>query len=812
MSRFFHHFTLIAAVIACVTAVLASCRSGKEAESSAVEQPAPGTGAPVAPDDLVDEASAKWIGSVEMDDTLGGALVLPARYLRKEITLDRKVKSAKLYICGLGLYDVWINGELISSGQVLSPTVSDYTKRSYYNVFDVTSALNKRAPKYAEKGKKAIAVVLGSGRYHMLKGWMTDYGLPRLWLRLDINPGMDNARTIVSDETWKVSVEGPVRADNEYDGETYDARMELDGWTEAGYDDGTWTDALVMDAPGGKLVPQPNPNIAVQDRLTPVSVMKSGDSRYVLDMGQNMVGWLRVKASGIAAGDTLTLRFSETLNPDTTLYVANLRTAKQTDHYVSKGVQAFTWHPEFVYHGFRYVEVTGLAEEPKPEDFEGQVFYDKMDVTGTFECSDPVVNQVYKNAFWGIRGNYRGMPTDCPQRDERMGWFGDRNMGCYGESYVFDNHALYSKWLTDIEDTQLENGSLPDVAPPFWRIYSDNMTWSGALISVADMLYRRFGDAEPVKVHYAAMKKWLDYMREKYCVDGIMTKDRYGDWCMPPESPELIHSKDPARITDGAVLSTAFYYYYLRKMEEFAQIAGRQEDIPVFKAQAEESLKAFNEKYFHADEGFYANNTVTANLLPLYFGMVPEESCQAVFDNIVKKTEVDCGGHVSCGVIGIMFLMRTLTDYGRGDLALKIAASDTYPSWGYMAKSGATTIWELWNGNTADPSMNSGNHVMLLGDLLIWEYEYLGGIRAAEPGYKSIELRPFPIKGLDYVNCSYASAAGRIVSNWTLKDGRFSWHVEVPSGTVATAFIPAAGGARTEKALQPGSYDFTAEL
>ena len=351
-----------------------------------------------------------------------------------------------------------------------------------------------------------------------------------------------------------------------------------------------------------KLEPQPNPNIAVQDRLTPVSVMKSGDGRYVLDMGQNMVGWLRVKASGIATGDTLTLRFSETLNPDTTLYVANLRTAKQTDHYVSKGVQAFTWHPEFVYHGFRYVEVTGLAEEPKPEDFEGQVFYDKMDVTGTFECSDPVVNQVYKNAFWGIRGNYRGMPTDCPQRDERMGWFGDRNMGCYGESYVFDNHALYSKWLTDIEDTQLENGSLPDVAPPFWKIYSDNMTWSGALISVADMLYRRFGDAEPVKVHYAAMKKWLDYMREKYCVDGIMTKDRYGDWCMPPESPELIHSKDPARITDGAVLSTAFYYYYLRKMEEFAQIAGRQEDIPVFKAQAEESLKAAEEARAAAEQ------------------------------------------------------------------------------------------------------------------------------------------------------------------------------------------------------------------
>ena len=752
----------------------------------------------------VSEYDGKWIGCTYDGDVLEGNTRLPARYLRKEVKLSGKIKTATLYICGLGLYDAWINGKWITSDQVLSPTVSEYEKRVYCNKFDVASAL--------KKGDNALAVSLGNGRYYPVRNpGMHGFDIPKLWLLLEITFNDGKSVRVASDESWKITCEGPIRSNNEFDGETYDARMELGDWTRPGYDDSSWDNASVLKAPGGKLCLQPNPNIAVQDVLKPVSVSKVG-SVWILDMGQNMVGRLQFKARGLEEGDTVTLRFAEALKNDGNIYLDNLRSAKVTDTYVADGEGKVCWHPEYVYHGFRYVEVKGLRKAPRLSDFEGQVMYDKMAVTGHFETSDEVINQVYHNAFWGIRGNYRGMPTDCPQRDERLGWMGDHTMGCYGESWIFDNHALYSKWLTDIQDAQNAEGSLPDIAPRFWTVYSDNLTWPGVFVTATDMLYQRFGDLQAVADHYDAMKKWLSYMKSKYLVDGVMTKDTYGDWCMPPESLELIHSKDKSRITAGPVISTPFYYFLLQKMIRFAAVSGHSEDVGIFKAEAALVKDAYNRQYFNPGTCSYDNGTVTADLLPLYFGMVPEGKESGVFSNIVRKTEVDCGGHVSCGVIGIMVLMRTLTEYGRPDLALKIASSDTYPSWGYMAKNGATTIWELWNGNTADPAMNSRNHVMLLGDLVVWFYEYLGGIRPLEPGFKSIELKPYPIPGLDWVKCSYDSSYGKIVSDWKTADGVFDWEVEVPEGTSAKAYLPGKDGSRELQELAPGKYHFSRRL
>ena len=460
-------------------------------------------------------AQGQWIGCSSEYDVLEGYTVAPARYVRKTVKLDGRIKEATMRICGLGLYEAWINGKFITADQVMSPTVSDYNKRCYYNTFDVTSALRK--------GRNAIAVVLGNGRFFSMRRPapgidippITHYGSPMLWLEIDVVYADGRTEQIVSDTSWKITDEGPVRANNEFDGETYDARKAF-AWTKRCFNDKKWRFAERVTAPAGGLQPQPNPNIAIQDRLVPVSITKV-DDYYVLDMGQNMVGWLQVTAKGIAKGDSLVMRFAETLNDDGSLYMANLRGAKVTDVYVSKSKRRFTWHPQFVYHGFRYVEIKGLKNAPKVSDFEGQVFYDKMAVTGSFETSDAVINQVYKNAFWGIRGNYRGMPTDCPQRDERMGWFGDRATGCFGESYIFDNRALYTKWLTDIEDSQLENGHLPDVAPRFWNMDSDNMTWPAVYLMVADMLRERFGDVQPIIDHYDSMKKWM----EKYDALGI---------------------------------------------------------------------------------------------------------------------------------------------------------------------------------------------------------------------------------------------------------------------------------------------------
>ncbi len=417
-----------------------------------------------------------------------------------------------------------------------------------------------------------------------------------------------------------------------------------------------------------------------------------------------------------------------------------------------------------------------------------------MPFTGTFETSNEIINAVYRNATWGIRGNYRSMPTDCPQRDERMGWTGDRTTGCYGESYIFDNHRLYAKWLQDLEDSQFENGSLPDVAPAYWRNYTDNMTWPGAFITVADMIWRRFGDFRPIEQHYDAMKRWLLHMKKYYLKDGILIRDTYGDWCVPPESPELIHSQDTNRISWPACLSTPYYVEYCGIMGGFATNLHREDDVKYFKNEINTVTKAYNARYFDSVAGCYANYTVTANILPLAFWMVGPNYEHSVLEHIVEKTEKDFVGHVSTGVVGIQHLMRTLTDYGRGDLALRMATDTTYPSWGYMVKNGATTIWELWNGDTGDPAMNSGNHVMLLGDLIIWYYEYLGGIRPLAPGYSKIMLKPYPIKGLDYVNCSYQSVSGLIKSKWKRNGNGFEWEILIPANTTAEVWLPTAEG------------------
>ncbi len=766
-----------------------------------------------------DDWQAKWIGYEFEDDVLVGKTRLAARYLRKEFALKNDIKEARLYISGMGVYSAYLNGSEVAPDELLKPTLSWYSKRVYFNTYDVTEVLNS--------GDNAVGIILEGGRYTSIRyneanpNWdgtdhVFGFGTPRLFLQLEVTYKDGQKETIVSDETWKITNRGPIRTANEWDGETYDENFDLGDWNTAGYDDNEWLQAELVEAPEGQLTAQPNPNIKVMEKLKPVSLFQKGDKWY-LDMGQNIVGFINMNVRGQQPGDIITLRFAELLTPDSLLYTANLRSSENTDHYIC-GVQTLRatslpifWHPMFVYHGFRYVEISGLRETPNLDDFEGWVIYDEMPVTGSFETSNEIINAVYHNAYWGIRGNYRSMPTDCPQRDERMGWTGDRTTGNYGESYIFNNHQLYAKWLTDGDDSQWDNGSLANVIPPYWRGYTDNMTWPGAMVTVTDMLYTRFGDVEPIRQHYAAWKKWILHMKNDYMRAGLMPRDTYGDWCMPPESLELIHSNDATRITDATVISTPFYCYLCGKMTKFAEILGFDEDVTFFQQEITTSTIAFNDKYFNRVTGVYANNTVTANILPLWFGMVPKSLEDKVMNSIVDKTENECGGHVSTGVIGIQQLMRCLTEYGRGDLALKIASNDTYPSWGYMYRNGATTIWELWNGNTADPAMNSGNHVMLLGDLILWEYEYLGGIRALEPGYRKIQLKPYPIEGLDFVNCTYNSVSGRIESHWKRDGNRFEWDIVIPANTMAEVCLPTSNSYET-RTYGSGKYHLSSEL
>ena len=712
---------------------------------------------------------------------------LSARYFRKEFQSIKKIKYATASIIGLGLYELYINGKKVGN-DVLAPGATDYTKNVKYNTFDVTS--------YIQEGKNAVGAILGNGRFFAMRQHTKPYkiktfGFPKMLLNINIVYTDGTTTNIDTDDSWKGTADGPIRTNNEYDGEEYDATKEWANWNKAGFDDSKWLKAEFVQEPTGTIEAQMNENMKVMNTLKPVSISKRPDGRYILDMGQNMVGWLQIKAKGIK-GKQIKLRFAESLQENGELFTANLRDAKCTDLYTLKGGgDQETWEPTFTYRGFRYVELSGYTYAPNVNDFTGKMVYDNMQTVGTFETSNALTNQLFKNAWWGIAGNYKGIPIDCPQRNERQPWLGDRGAVAHGENFLFDNGKFYAKWLSDIRNAQKVDGAIPDVAPAFWRYYSDNMSWPGTIVLITEMLYKQTGDVNAVRDNYPAMKKWLTYMEERYMKDYVITKDSYGDWCMPPLTIEVGRGKSADKKYPSELISTAYYYHFMQLMMQFSKVTGNETDYKDFETLAGKIKEAFNKKYYN-EQGYYADNSLTNNVIPLYFGMVAKNNTEKVFKNIVYTVEITNKGHLSNGLVGVQWLMRCLNDYGRPDLAYTIATQKTYPSWGYMVENGATTIWELWNGNTADPKMNSQNHVMMLGDLLIWYYENLAGIKAESPAFKQIIMKPEMINGLDQVNASYRSAYGLIKSSYTKTAKTFSWNVTVPPNTTATVYIPAS--------------------
>lgn len=732
----------------------------------------------------------KWIGydNASSWDSISQYSRLSARYFRKEFQSQSSIKKATVYIVGLGLYELFINGNKVGNN-VLTPSPTDYRKTVLYSTYNVTSLLHS--------GTNAIATVLSNGRFFTMRQnykpkKINTFGYPKLLLQLEIEYTNGTTKTVISDETWKLNVDGAIRSANEYDGEEYDATKELTGWNNIGYNDANWLQPELVKAPDGVVRSQMNEPMKVMQIITPVSIKQLNDSKFILDMGQNFSGWLQIKVKG-KAGTKVTLRFAESLQQNGSLYTANLRDAKATDVYVLKGGETEIWHPSFVYHGFRYVEINGYQGTPTINDFEGQVVFDDLNTIGSLQTSDTLINKIIRNTWWGIASGYKGMPVDCPQRNERQPWLGDRATVSYDESFVFDNAKLYAKWLNDIEDAQTKDGAIPDVAPAFWNYYTDNVTWPGTYLMVANMLYRQFGDKQSVIRHYTSMKKWMQYMQHKFMKNYIITKDKYGDWCVPPENIKLIHAKDSSLNTNGALIATAYYYYFLQLMQKFAVIANHESDVAAYQQLAQKIKTAFNNKFFNTHKKWYDNNTITANLLPLHFGITAEKNKEFVFENIYKKIQQN-NFHISTGVIGTQWLLRTLSDFNRADVAYKLASNKTYPGWGYMVENGATTIWELWNGNTADPKMNSQNHVMLLGDLLIWLYENIGGIKSdnQEVAFKKIIMKPEIINGLDSAKASYHSLYGNIVSYWKKEKNIFSWNISIPSNTTAQVEVPAA--------------------
>lgn len=734
--------------------------------------------------------NAQWIGleqPEEWENPSSGSLA--ARYFRKEFGVGENLRRATAFICGLGWYELYINGERIGD-QVLAPAPTDFRQRQQYNAFDVTKQL-------LQGEDNAVGVILGNSCYFAMRQTKpyknNNFGYPKLLFTLIMEYEDGTVKQVSSGNDWKITAKGPITSNNEYDGETYDARLEMPGWNMPGFDDWAWKSAERSQIPSGELSGMMQPFIKVGKELSPLSVSSLPDGCYIIDMGQNMTGWIKFKVKGLA-GDRITLRFAETLNSKGELSTANLRSAKVTDTYILSGKEeGEEWHPTFTYHGFRYVEVCGWKGELNPADFTGEVIYDSFDTIGHFECDNEVLNKIISNVWWGFASNYKGMPLDCPQRDERQPWLGDRIQSTWSEAYLFENEALYDKWTRDITEAQRYDGSIPDVAPAFWNYYSDNMTWPSALPFTCEMLYRMWGNSEPIHRSYPFIKKWLKYMKEQYMgEDYIISKDSYGDWCMPPEDAEIIHSSDPLRITDPGLIASSFYCGVLDLMSQFALITENEEDIPEYRELREKIKNALNERYFNDKEGYYSNNTMTANILPLQFGLVPQGREMDVFMSLVRKIESN-GYKTDCGVLGTQWQLSLLTRFGRPDLAFAIASATDFPSWGYMVENGATTIWELYNGNTAEPSMNSGNHVMLVGDLGSWCFGDLAGIRSeGTSAFEEINLAPeFTIGKLSFVNASYRSVRGKIVSSWkrTTK-GYTKWNVDIPAGTVAFLTIP----------------------
>lgn len=731
----------------------------------------------------------RWIG---FDRTFPGEKIekfptLAARYFRTEFRTKKEIRKATAFISGLGLYELQINGQKIGD-QVLAPVPTDYRKNVMYNSFDVTNYIT-------EDEQNAVGVIVGNGRYFTMRPNYKPYkikhfGFPKLLFHMEIIYEDGSKEVIYSSNKWKGTADGPIRNNNEYDGEFYDARKELTGWSQTGYNDSRWLNAEYVLEPGGDYQGQMNENMAVMKEVSPVAILSRTGGSYILDMGQNMSGWLEINVSG-SRGQKIELKFAESLDENGNLFLTNLRDAQCTDSYILKGDGVETWEPKFTYHGFRYVEITGLSKEPRLRDFVGKMVYDKIETVGQFVTSDSTINQIYQNSWWGMASNYKGMPVDCPQRNERQPWLGDHAVGSHGENFVFDNVRLYKKWLEDMRMAQKADGSIPDVAPAYWNYYSDNMTWPGTMLIITQMLYQQTGEPRVIAENYAAMKKWLSYMKERYMTkDFIVTKDSYGDWCVPPASIEEGRGKNADVKRPSQLISTAYYYYFMGMMSDFASVISMDDDIPYFQELRRNVGAAFNQQFYDV-EGYYGDNKMTDNLLPLFFGLVEDQNMQKVFDHLVETIEVQNKGHLSTGLIGTQWLMRTLSDYGRLDLAIKLATNRTYPSWGYMVENGATTIWELWHGNVANPKMNSQNHVMLLGDLILWYYQYLAGIRADEPGFRTIELKPVFPDELDFVDASYESIMGKISSSWQKSKQEIIWKIEVPANTKASVYLPA---------------------
>ena len=730
-------------------------------------------------------------------DDVGPGLV-PSPYLRKEFRLEKPVHKARLYTTARGVYEPYVNGERVGK-DVLAPGWTDYRKRIQYQTYDVTGLL--------AEGRNALGAVLGDGWYAGFVGFDpkhrgAHYGSRALLLaQLEVEYEDSTAQTIVSDSSWKSST-GPILYSDLLVGESYDARQEMAGWNEPGFDDSDWYPVGVEEVEGPPLVAQPDEGVRVTGEVAAKAVTEPKRGVYVFDMGQNMVGWVRLKVEG-EAGTEVTLRHAEALNPDGTIYTTNLRFARATDRYVLRSGGEEVYEPRFTFHGFRYVEVTGYPGEPSLETITGRVVCSATLPAGSFECSSPMVNKLQSNIVWGQRGNFLSIPTDCPQRDERLGWMGDAQIFVRTAAFNMDIAAFFEKWMVDVEDNLSPEGAFPDVAPLFGDrseafLRQGSPAWGDAGVIVPWTIYKTYGDTRIVEKHYDAMCRWMEYLREAN--PELLRRNKmgnnYGDWLSPKGD-----------YTPKDLLATAYWAYDAKLMAEMAEAIGRGEEAKGYENLFKGIKGAFNESYV-APDGRIKGDTQTCYVLALHMGLLPEELRPAAAEHLMVAIERE-DWHLSTGFVGVGYLCPVLTEAGHSDIAYRLLNNDTYPSWGYTIRQGATTIWERWDGWTEErgfqsPNMNSFNHYSL-GSVGEWLYRYVAGIDQdpRSSGYKHIVIHPHPGGGLASAGAQYDSIRGMVVSKWEIVDGLFQLKTTIPANTTATVHIPALGGTAVSESGRP---------
>jgi alpha-L-rhamnosidase len=722
----------------------------------------------------------------------------PAPYLRRNLSLTRPVSQARLYITAKGLYEAHLNGQRIGDAW-FSPGWTDYNKRIQYQTYDVTSQI--------QQGENVLGIVVGTGWYCGHVGFNQKdnngfnlYGQePRVLLQLQISYADGGSETIVSDANWRGTT-GPIVYSDFLAGECYDARRELAGWDTPGlsFSDHDWQP--VATEPRGTtdlLVCEPAEPVRVTEQLTPQSVNEITPGVQIFDLGQNMVGWVSLRVQG-EAGRRVQLRFAEILNPDGTIYTTNLRAARQTDTYILKGEGEEVFEPHFTFHGFRYVEVTGYPGQPELNALTGQVAHSATPPIGTFETSSPLVNQLQHNIVWGQRGNFLSVPTDCPQRDERLGWTGDGQIFVRTASYNMDVAAFFTKWMDDVVDAQSPEGGFSDVAPRLVDMNDGAPAWGDVGIIVPWTIYQMFGDTRVIERHYIAMTHWIEYI-DSANPSHLWLERRnndFGDWLSIETRNndfKALLASEPATPKD--LLATAYFAYDSLLLSRMARAIGRNDDAEKYQRLYRSIVDAFNKAYV-SEDGRIKGNTQTCYVLALHMQLLPEHLRPLAARHLVEAIEAR-DWHLSTGFVGVGYLCPVLTEAGYADVAYRLLNNETFPSWGYSIKHGATTIWERWDGWTndlgfQDPGMNSFNHYSL-GSVGQWLYQYVAGIdvNPERPGLRHIVIHPYPGGGLSYARAEYRSLHGLIRSGWEIGAGNtLTVRVTIPANATATVSLP----------------------